>query len=99
MKVRSRTQECGSQSVSGGGFGIHQCPFVSVRGMSVCRRATTLRSHDSWKQQMSTVDVPEQIPLQSDVRLAQKCAGAMLWMSTRSRPDLIYCVSKIGQPV
>ena len=45
---------------------------------------------------MSTVDVPEQIPLQSDVRLAQKCAGAMLWMSTRSRPDLIYCVSRLA---
>ena len=63
--------------------------------MSDCRRATTLGSHDSWKHQVSTVEVPEKIPLQSDVRLAQKCA-AMLWLSTRSRPDLSYCVSRMA---
>ena len=34
--------------------------------------------------------------MQSDVRLAQKCAGAMLWLSTRSRPDLSYCVSRMA---
>ena len=44
---------------------------------------------------MSTVDVVEQIRLQSDARLAQKCAGAMFWLSTRSRPDLSHCVSRM----
>ena len=34
--------------------------------------------------------------MQSDVRLALKCAGAMLWLSTRSRPDLSYCVSRMA---
>ena len=45
---------------------------------------------------MSTVDISEKIPLQSDVRLAQKCAGAMLWLSKRSRPDLSQCVSRMA---
>ena len=83
-----------------GGFGIHQCPYVSdvlkSWGMSECRQATTLGSRDSWKQQVSTFEVPDQTPLQSDVRLAQKCAGAMLWLSTRSRLDLSDCVSRMA---
>ena len=90
----------GSQQCLAVGVKFIQCPRVSdvlkSWGMSECRRATTLGSHDSWKQQVSTVEVPEQIPLQSDVRLAQKCAGAMLWLSTRSRPDLSYCVSRMA---
>ena len=55
-------------AVSDGGFEIHQCPCVNdvlkSWGMSECRRATTLGSHDSWVQQVSTVEVREQIPLQ-----------------------------------
>ena len=86
--------------MSGGGFGIHQCPYVSdvlkSWGMRDGRRASTLGSHDSWKQQVSTVDVPEQIPLQSDVRLAQKCAGATSWLS---RPDVSSLCYTNGQPV
>ena len=87
-------------AMSGGGFGIHQCPYVSDLlkswGMSECRRATTIGSHDSWKQQEFAVEVLEQIPLHSDVRLAQKCAGAMLWLFTRSRPDLSCRVSRMA---
>ena len=64
--------------------------------MSDCKSSATLGCHDSWKQQVSTGDVLEKIALQSDVRLAQKCAGAMLWLSTRSRPDLSYCVSRMA---
>ena len=65
--------------------------------MSDCKSSATLGCHDSWKQQVSTGDVLEKIALQSDVRLAQKCAGATLWLSTRSRPDLSYCVSRTAR--
>ena len=49
-------------AMSGGGFGIHQCPCVSdvlkSWGMGECRRATPWES-DSSKQQVSTGDVPD----------------------------------------
>ena len=48
--------------MSGGGFGIHQCPYVSdvlkSWGMSDCRQSATIGSHDSWTQQVSAVEVP-----------------------------------------
>ena len=87
-------------AMSSGGFWIHQCPYVSdvlkSWGTSDCQRATTLGSHDSWKQQMSRVEVLEHIPLQSDVRLAHICADAVLWLATRSKLDLSYCVSRLA---
>ena len=87
-------------ALSNGGFGIHQCPYVSDIlknwGVSDCKSSATLGCHDSWKQQVSTGDVPGKIPLQSDVRLAQKCAAAMLWLSTRSSSDLSYGVSRMA---
>ncbi|OLP86021.1 Retrovirus-related Pol polyprotein from transposon TNT 1-94 [Symbiodinium microadriaticum] len=36
-------------------------------------------------------------PLLERVRLAQKLVGEVLWVSTRSRPDLCYAVSRLGQ--
>ena len=59
---------------------------------------TSLGSHDPWKQQVARDVGPAQIPLQTDVRLAQTRAGAMLWLSTGSRPDTLLCF-KIGQHV
>ena len=86
-------------ALSDGGFEIHQCPRVSdiLKNwrMSDSKPSATLGCHDSWKQHVSTGDVPEKIQLQFDVRLAQKCADAMLWLSTRSRPDLSYCGSRL----
>ena len=64
--------------------------------MSDCRQSATLGSQDSWTHKVSAVEVPGKTPVKSDVRLAQKCAGAMLWLSTRSRPDLSYCVSRMA---
>ena len=50
-------------AMSGGGFGVQQCPYVSdvlnSFGMGDCRRATTLGNRDSSKQQVSTGDVPD----------------------------------------
>ena len=33
------------------------------------------------------------------IRLAQKLAGELLWIATKTRPDLIYVTSRIGQMV
>ena len=48
-------------AMSGGGFGIHQCPYVTdvlkSWRMSDCRQSATLGSHDSWTQ-LSAVEVP-----------------------------------------
>ena len=66
-------------------------------GMDECRRATSLGSHGSWKQQVARDVGPVQILLQNDVRLAQTRAGAMLWLSTGSRPDPLLCF-KIDWP-
>ena len=89
-------------AMPGGGFGIQQCPYVSdvlkSWGMDECRRATSLESHGSWKQQVARDVAPVQILLQNDVRLAQTRAGAMLWLSTGSRPDPLLCF-KIAQHV
>ena len=51
---------------------------------------TSLGSHDPWKRQVARDVGSAQIPLQNDVRF-----GAMLWLSTGSRPDPLLCF-KIG---
>ena len=35
----------------------------------------------------------------TEVRAAQKVVGELLWVVTRSRPDLMFVVSKIGARV
>ena len=36
-------------------------------------------------------------PVLSEVREAQAITGALLWISTRSRPDIAFAISKMGQ--
>ena len=83
-----------------GGFGIQQCPHVSdvLNSCGMDRGSTKLpwEVMIPWKQQVARDVGPAQIPLQNDVRLAQTRAGAMLWLSTGSRPDTLLCF-KIGQ--
>ena len=42
---------------------------------------------------------PEQTPQISDIRAAQKIVGEILWVSCRTRPDLAYIISRLGQEV
>ena len=41
-------------------------------------------------------ELPKEVSV-DDVRAAQALTGALLWISTRSRPDISYSVSKMGQ--
>ena len=41
-------------------------------------------------------ELPSQVVLE-DVRAAQGITGALLWIATRSRPDISFSVSKMGQ--
>ena len=41
-------------------------------------------------------EIPAQVDI-GDVRAAQAITGALLWIATRSRPDISFSVSKMGQ--
>ena len=47
--------------------------------MSDCRQSATLGSHDSWTQQVSTVEVPGKTPVQSDVRWPKETLSILVW--------------------
>ena len=36
---------------------------------------------------------------ESDVKLAQKLNGGLMWLATRTRPDIAYAVSRVGSAV
>ena len=42
------------------------------------------------------IEAPASTPTLEEVRGAQKCVGEVLWLLTRSRPDLMYGVSRMG---
>ena len=47
--------------------------------------------------EVTTVPLPEEEnPLPHDVLQAQKIAGALIWLSTRTRPDIVYAQSRIS---
>ena len=45
------------------------------------------------------IEAPASTPTLEEVRGAQKCVGEVLWLLTRSRPDLMYGVSRMGSNV
>ena len=45
------------------------------------------------------IEEPSSPPTVDQVRGAQKCVGEVLWLLTRSRPDLMYGVSRMGSNV
>ena len=48
------------------------------------------------KDQTAALDEdPEKTP--EDIRLAQKATGELMWLGTKSRPDLIYTLSRMAQ--
>ena len=42
------------------------------------------------------MDVTENDPTIFDVRQAQKLSGALIWLATRTRPDIVYAQSRIS---
>ena len=44
----------------------------------------------------ASLSVPEVTPTADTVKLAQKQVGECLWLVTRSRPDIMFAVSKMG---
>ena len=45
----------------------------------------------------TTVELPEQKELDpEDIHRAQKMAGSLIWLSTRTRPDITYAQSRIS---
>ena len=45
------------------------------------------------------IEAPASTPTLEEVPGAQKCVGEVLWLLTRSRPDLMYGVSRMGSNV
>ena len=45
----------------------------------------------------TTVELPEESELDpEDIHRAQKMAGSLIWLSTRTRPDITYAQSRIS---
>ena len=45
----------------------------------------------------TTVELPEEQELDpEDIHRAQKMAGSLIWLSTRTRPDITYAQSRIS---
>ena len=80
-------------SVEGEGFYINQQPFIQELvkryGLEGEKSGTPMSTRD-------VADIPEE-PSRSatDIKEAQKIAGELLWISTRTRPDISYGVSRL----
>ena len=47
--------------------------------------------------EVTTVELPEEVePDPEDILRAQKMAGSLIWLSTRTRPDVMYAQSRIS---
>ena len=45
----------------------------------------------------NTVELPDEPdPDSEDIHRAQKLAGSLIWLSTRTRPDIVYAQSRIS---
>ena len=49
------------------------------------------------KDQLQRLEVEDEARTIEDVRQAQRVTGELMWMVTRSRPDLMYALSKMSQ--
>ena len=47
----------------------------------------------------ANMEADEDPPSQADVRSAQKVVGELLWLVTRTRPDMMYAVARMGSNV
>ena len=47
--------------------------------------------------EVSSVELPEESNRKfEDIHRAQKLAGSLIWLSTRTRPDIVYSQSRIS---
>ena len=47
--------------------------------------------------EVSSVELPEELnPKAEDIHRAQKLVGSLIWLSTRTRPDIVYSQSRIS---
>ena len=83
---------------SGRGFTMSQAPFIryllKTWSMSDCRPVVTPG------EVITTVELPtEGTPDEldpDDVLMAQKLGGSLIWLSTRTRPDICFAQSRIS---
>ena len=74
-----------------GRYVLHQCPYVSEVSRVGERKIVDgqplweVMNHGDNKRPPPS---PQKVPSQEEVRVAQKGSGALLWLSSRSRPDL-----------
>ena len=78
------------------GYLLHQQKFVEDLlkswGMAECRPAATVGA-DTMTKEVEVINEEEDLTVEvveSEVRQAQKLAGSLIWLSTRTRPDIAY---------
>ena len=80
------------QAIKGGGFRISQRAYLKELFTRYEVQGTASAPISQW------VDPDDEQSLNPDiVREAQALTGALLWASTKSRPDISFAVSKLGQ--
>ena len=78
------------------GYILHQQKFVEDLlkswGMDECRPAATIGA-EAMTKEVDIINEEEDLTVEvveSEVRQAQKLAGSLIWLSTRTRPDIAY---------
>ena len=89
------------QGTSDGAYLLHQQRFIEdllkCWSMDSCRPSTTPGSDDLLKAVSdASLQEEENQPDISDVRQAQKLAGSLIWVATRTRPDISYAQSAVS---
>ena len=88
------TTFCGLEikAMKGGGFQISQCKYLQELFTRYGIQCSVSAPLAHWSD-------PEDEPSASveSIREAQGLVGALLWASTKSRPDIAFAVSKLGQ--
>lgn len=51
------------------------------------------------KIDQASMEQIESTPSQADIRTAQRVVGELLWLVTRTRPDVMYSVSRLGSNI
>ena len=74
--------------------GFTMCQEAFIRDMLKTWEITDCRSL-SVPGEVSSVELPEESnPKAEDIHRAQKLAGSLIWLSTRTRPDIVYSQSR-----
>ena len=80
------------------GFALHQKDyaqeFLEKCGMTESRGCTPIDAEEEEEEEVENTDALE--PALADVRLAQRMGGGLIWVSSRTRPDVAYAVSRIS---